>query len=487
MVCGADGVSYSSHCLATCQNVTVAGPGECGDAAVVRAAARAVARSSRSDALARATASWQAAEGTTLSASVAAGSPSVPSATIPREAMERFSLQGFKLVGLAKEESFLPDITPDRTRAGGAAGSSIGSSGFSSAPPGLRVASLASLDASSPPGAAAAGPAAPPVSPVGATAVLKTADGFVYQLSGAAASQQLGAALAAAAASAAGDAGSLAEAIRTAAGGDRSPGFVPAHLLDPSSGGRGGSPPADAPLAAALLERMTAPGRRRKLSWIIGQDNRKERADYPGWPYSAVGQLTYNKGSCTGVMIGPRSVLTAGHCVYSRKRNAWQEKINFTPYRHRVGAAAADTWPAGRVPYAHATTYQCVSCSPWGLLPGRRKGALGGCVGSRLPAHHSAITPTNTSTPRTPPTNSTPPSSTCTTSPPQGLPQVDRLHQRPELRPGGGDPQPRCRLPNWLARHELVPPRLEGARVHGRLPGRQGLWVPLEHLVPRLR
>lgn len=33
-----------------------------------------------------------------------------------------------------------------------------------------------------------------------------------------------------------------------------------------------------------------------------------------------------------------------------------RQDITFTPYRHR--ASGRDEWPAGRVPYVHATTYQ---------------------------------------------------------------------------------------------------------------------------------
>ncbi|KIY95129.1 hypothetical protein MNEG_12831 [Monoraphidium neglectum] len=126
------------------------------------------------------------------------------------------------------------------------------------------------------------------------------------------------------------------------------PGFQPASGVQTRT-----ESPQDA-LTETLLQNLGANGRR--LSYIIGSDDRVEEKDYPGWPYTAVGQVLFKKGSCSGVMIGPRSVLTAGHCVYSRKRKAWQDRITFTPYRHRV--ADKDTWPVGRIPYTHATTYQ---------------------------------------------------------------------------------------------------------------------------------
>jgi len=94
----------------------------------------------------------------------------------------------------------------------------------------------------------------------------------------------------------------------------------------------------------------------RSLQYVLGTDERREVTSRArSWPYSAVGQLLYKQGSCTGVMIGPGSVLTAAHCVYSRQLNMWQKRMVFVPHRHRRGGRAVE--PYGRIPVDYVTTY----------------------------------------------------------------------------------------------------------------------------------
>lgn len=307
LVCGGDGLSYLNRCIAECQGTTVASDGPCPWTALAQAAADAVALATdKSGVVAAAKEAVQLAP--PKPGPLAAASPLRPAgAAVTREAMDRFKADGFRLVAVAAEGAFSPELKSLHFRAGGGAAS----------------------------GGSPTGPPVPPPTPRGALAVRKTADGLVYQLAPLAASKQLRATLAAAASALAKDPDVAAKAVGAA---------MP--LSD------AGSVPSGASTSAAPADK----GGSRKLRFIIGDDDREERVNSPGWPYTAVGQLLFSKGSCTGAMVGPRTVLTAAHCVYSRAEGLWQDKVTFTPYRHRMGDA--DSWPLGRVAYDHVTTFQ---------------------------------------------------------------------------------------------------------------------------------
>jgi len=50
------------------------------------------------------------------------------------------------------------------------------------------------------------------------------------------------------------------------------------------------------------------------------------------FPWSVVGMLTMSDGQCSGTLVGPKHVLTAGHCVYSGGSNgAWYDNFMFYP------------------------------------------------------------------------------------------------------------------------------------------------------------
>ena len=86
----------------------------------------------------------------------------------------------------------------------------------------------------------------------------------------------------------------------------------------------------DAPVAPA-----TAPGQEVGIESIIGTDNRYQITGTTTYPYSAIVHVTSSIGGCTGWLIGPDTVATAGHCVYGS--SGWA--TNVTVYPGRSGSS----------------------------------------------------------------------------------------------------------------------------------------------------
>jgi V8-like Glu-specific endopeptidase len=74
--------------------------------------------------------------------------------------------------------------------------------------------------------------------------------------------------------------------------------------------------------------------------WSNGLDSRVLITPTTTWPRRAVAQFTYgsNDSRCSGTLIGPRHVITAGHCVVDQGTNNWKT-ITVTPARNGVGVA----------------------------------------------------------------------------------------------------------------------------------------------------
>ena len=69
---------------------------------------------------------------------------------------------------------------------------------------------------------------------------------------------------------------------------------------------------------------------------VCGRDDRVKVANTTSVPWRMICQLIIttangSKSRCTGWFIGPRTVMTAGHCVYSHSNGGWVKEIEVIP------------------------------------------------------------------------------------------------------------------------------------------------------------
>lgn len=71
---------------------------------------------------------------------------------------------------------------------------------------------------------------------------------------------------------------------------------------------------------------------------VIGADNRYRVENTKAYPARAIVHISLNFGNkgggCTGFLIGPDTVATAGHCVFSKEYKVWATNVVVTPGRN---------------------------------------------------------------------------------------------------------------------------------------------------------
>jgi V8-like Glu-specific endopeptidase len=84
-------------------------------------------------------------------------------------------------------------------------------------------------------------------------------------------------------------------------------------------------------------EELFAPRHAPHPETVFPPDNRVQVHATQAYPWRTICQLIITpaiggpQSRCTGVMIGPRTVLTNGHCVYMHDRGGWAQKIQVIP------------------------------------------------------------------------------------------------------------------------------------------------------------
>ena len=92
---------------------------------------------------------------------------------------------------------------------------------------------------------------------------------------------------------------------------------------------------------------------------VFGDDDRKRVYATTLYPWRTICKLEITAANgrrfgCSGAFIGPRTVLTNGHCVYMHDHGGWARKIRVTPGMN-----------AGSRPYGYADSYFYHSVKGW--------------------------------------------------------------------------------------------------------------------------
>ena len=163
--------------------------------------------------------------------------------------------------------------------------------------------------------------------------------------------------------------------------------------LSHSADGTDSETPASGELRGFLADSSAGSGKSEMSTdrVVVGTDDRTQVTDISQYPLYTVGWLIIQdqKGdysTCTGTMIGPKSVITAAHCVYDHDNGGWAKDVIFAP-----AATDAQTAPVGVFEWADAnilkgfvTNYDGKnygSAMPWDLAEIELKEQAGDQVG----------------------------------------------------------------------------------------------------------